>query len=436
MSFLDDLVTVQITANTATPSKPGFGTILIAAQKVPAAFVNRVRKFGSLKEMTDFGFLVTDPAYIAASKIKAQNPSLTSWKVGRRALKTTQSCTLKCLSAVEGDTYSANINGQAITYTVPAAATTTSVAAAIELLIEALTGVDSSAASDTITVTATAGAGTLLNYKSLSSNFEFKDASADPGIATDLAAIEAEDADWYGLVLDSQSQAEIEAASPWVESAKKFWIWNSSDTLCADAATTTDVFSTQQDAGYARSGGLYSKAELLSYSCAALTAKEFVENPGAATLHLKRLASVTVDSLTAGQASAIKDKNGTVYVTVSGLNVTMGGKTASGEWFDTTRFVDWQKAEIQFRVFSYLVNNKKVPYTDLGIDGVVAQIDGALDKGVERGGLVRGTTAVSAPLAEDVDAGVRGLRRLEDVRFSGRLAGAIHELDIQGEVTN
>ncbi len=435
MSFLDDLVTVSITASSATPSKPGFGTILIAAQKVPIAFTARTRKFSSLKEMTDYGFAVTDPAYLAASKIKSQNPSLNSWKVGRRALPTTQSLTLKCLSAVEGDVYSGEIAGQSFTYTVLAAATTTTVATAIELLIEALTGVNSSSATDTITVTAAGGAGTLLNVKNLTTNFEFADASADPGIATDLAAIEAFDNDWYGLVLDSQSKTEIAAATAWVESAKKFYCWNNSDTKNADSGSTTDIFYTQKAFAYARSGGLHSKSELLSYSGAAWTAKEFVENPGAATMHLKTLAGVQVDNLTAAEASAVKAKNGSVYVTVSGLNVTMGGKTASGEWFDVTRFVDWLKAEIQFRVFTLFVNNKKIPYTDLGIDAVTATIDSALDFGVFRGGLAAGSTSVSAPKVADIDAGTRAARRLEDVRFGGRLAGAIHELVIEGTVT-
>lgn len=435
MSFLDDLVRVSISASSASPSKPGFGTILIAAQKVPVAFVARTRKFSSLKEMTDYGFSTSDPAYIAASKIKAQNPSLASWKVGRRANKTVQTFTLKVLSATEGDVISLNLNGVAVSRTVPAASSVNAEATALEALIEAVTGIDSSVATDTVTVTVTAGAGNLVNVKSLSSNLEFKDISADPGIAADLAAIAAYDNEWYGLALDSQSQAEIEAATPWVEANEKFFCWNNSDTKSADSGTTTDVFSTQKAAAYARSGGLYSKFELLSYSGAALTAKEFVENPGAATLHLKTLASITVDTLSAAEASGIKDKNGTVYVTVSNINVTMGGKTASGEWFDTTRFVDWQKAEIQFRMFTFFVNNKKVPYTDLGIDAVTAIIDGALDFGVLRGGLAAGSTSVSAPKVADIDAGTRAARRLEDVKFGGRLAGAIHELDIQGTVT-
>jgi len=435
VSFLDDLVSVSITSSSVTPSKPGFGTILIAAQKVPVGFTNRVRKFGSLKEMTDFGFLTSDPAYLCAQKIKAQNPSLNSWKVGKRLNKTTQSVTLKCLSAVEGDVYTATINGTTITRTVPAASTANNEATAIEALIEAISGIDSSVSTDTITVTATAGAGTLFDVKDLSTNFEFKNTSADPGLAADLAAISAEDNDWYGLALDSASAAEIAVATVFVESEKKFFAWNTSDTKCGDANSTTDIFYTQKALAYARSGGLFSKSQLMSYSGAAWTAKEFVENPGSATMHLKTLAGVQVDTLTAAEASAVKAKNGSVYVSVSDINVTMGGKTASGEWFDVTRFIDWLKAELQFRVFTLLVNNKKVPYTDLGVDAVIAVINGGLDLGVERGGLEKGTTSVTAPKVADVDVGTRAARRLEDVKFSGKLAGAIHELVIAGEVT-
>ena len=430
---LDDLVSINISAATVTPTKPGFGTILIAAQKVPAAFTMRAKLFASLTEMVDFGFLVTDPAYLCASRMKAQNPSIKNFKVGRRALPGTQTVQLKCMSAVEGDTYSITINGTALTYTVLAAATTTTVATALELLTEAVTGVTSSSSTDT--VTCVAAAGTLLDYKEWSSNIELTDATADPGIATDLAAIQAYDKNWYGLALDSNSEAEIEAAAAWVESNKKLMVCNSSDYGCEDSGSTTDVMADIKASAYARTGVLYSRAQLLSYSGAAWMAKQFPQNPGSDTWKFRTLAGVTVDTISAGSRANVLAKNGNTYTDTSGINITENGVSGSGEFLDITRFVDWLRAEIQFRVFSALVNNSKIPYTDAGVDLIASIISGALDLGVSRGGLVKGTTSVSFPAVADIDSANRATRLLSDGQFAGRLAGAIHSLEISGTLT-
>ncbi len=510
---LDELVTINISASTATPTKPGFGTILIAAQKVPAGFTSRARTFASLTEMTDFGFAVSDPAYLCAQKMKAQNPAITNFKIGKRLLPCTHTVKLKCNSAVVGDTYAATINDQAVSYTVASGSsasastvfaevgvtgdtisrasgsfitdghkpgmllssvsalntwsgalivsvsaltitldsqdvvvetaaavltsvhTTSSLATYLETLTEALTGVTSSATTDTITLTHASGAGYLLDVKEWSTNFELSDTTADPGLATDLAAIKAFDNNWYGLALDSNSEAEIEVAALFVETEKKLFVPNSSDYGCEDAGVTNDVMSDIQDAAYARTGVLYSRSRLLSYSGAAWMAKQFTQNPGSDTWMFKTLASVTVDTLSASGRAAILAKNGNCYTATSGVNMTEEGKSGAGEYFDITRFVDWLRAEIQFRVFSALVNNSKIPFTDAGIDLIQSIIMGALKFGVERGGLVKGTLSCSFPLVADIDSATKATRRLSDGVFAGTLAGAIHGLDISGRLT-
>lgn len=433
MSNLDDLVKINISASTATPTKPGFGTILIAAQTVPAGFTMRTRSFASLTEMTDFGFLVTNPAYLCAQKMKAQNPAITSFKIGKRANKCTQTLKLKCKSAVQGDTYTVTIGTLSITYTVLAAATTTTVATAIAALIIGWGTVTTS--TDTITITQTAASGTLIDVKAWSTNFEFTDTTPDPGLAADLAAIKAFDNNWYGLALDSNSEAEVNVAALFVETEKKLFVPNSSDFGCEDVAVVTDVMSDIKGAAYARTGVLYSRSQLLSYSGAAWMAKQFTQNPGSDTWMFKTLAAITVDVLNDAGRAAILGKNGNCYTATSGINMTEQGKSGAGEYFDITRFVDWLRAEIQFRVFSALVNNSKIPYTDEGVDLISSIIAGALKFGVERGGLVKGSTTVTFPLVADIDPATRATRSLAGGKFGGRLAGAIHTLDISGSLT-
>jgi hypothetical protein len=383
---LNDLVKVNISASSATPSKPGFGTILIAAQKVPATMIARTRLFGSLEEMVTAGFVVSDPAYLCAQKQKAQDPAVERFLVGKRLNKVTQTIELKCLSAVQGDVYAITIGATDITYTVLADATTTTVATAIEELVEAVTGIASTSSGDTITAV-TSTAGDLINYKNWSNNFALKDVTADAGgasgLAADLAAIKAAtNTDWYGLALDSNSKAEIAVAALFTETEKKLFVPNTSDTGCGDPAVTDDAMSATKTSGYARTGVLWSKKELLSYSGAAWMAKQFAgARPGSDTWAFKTLAAVTVDVLTAGERAAILAKKGNFYSEVSGISVTERGTSGAGEFLDITRFIDWLRAELQFLVFSMFVNNSKIPFTDLGIDAIVATIGGGLESG-------------------------------------------------------
>src|SRR5262245_42461530 len=82
---LSDIVTVNITATTSSPTRPGFGTPLIAAYVSTSLIPGRTAEYGSLSEMISAGFTTADPAYLCASKLASQNPRVKSWKVGRRA---------------------------------------------------------------------------------------------------------------------------------------------------------------------------------------------------------------------------------------------------------------------------------------------------------------------------------------------------------------
>src|SRR5574338_207346 len=442
---IDDFVSVAVTSATSSPTRQGFGTPLIAAQNVPAGFVNRVRAYADEASMVADGFSVNDPAYIAAAAAFAQTPRPPKVKIGRRANKTTQSIKLKCLSATENDTYSIDVitpsgTKTTIMRTVPASSTTTAEATAIAALINAVTGFDASAVSDTITVTATAGVGVLNRFRNWTSNFTLTDASADPGLATDLNAILIEDGDWYGLTIDSASKAEILAAANWAESNKKLLVQHTSDGDVGDAVVSTDVMSQVKSAAYRYTGLLYNGNDTQGYSGTALQGLRFAGTPipGNETWALKTLAGITVDKLSQTFIDQVNTKLGMVYVSVRGINVTQagtGGNTGAGEWIDVVRFIDWQRDEIQVRNFGALTSNPKIPFTDFGIELIGAITQGALTDGEKNGGFEAGSTSVVVPKAADVDPTIRKQRKLSPVTFKGRLSGAIHSIVITGTVS-
>jgi hypothetical protein len=100
-----------------------------------------------------------------------------------------------------------------------------------------------------------------------------------------------------------------------------------------------------------------------------------------------------------------------------------------------TRFVDWLQARLRERLIGLLANNAKVPFTDAGIALVVAEIRAQLQQGVAVGGLAESPAfTISAPLASDVSSVDRAARTLPDVTFSARLAGAIHAIELTGNI--
>jgi len=431
---LSDIVNVTITAQTTTPSRLGFGTPLIA--RVHTAFASVVRYFSTLTEMTDAGFATTDPAVLIATKILSQNPKPNKVAVGKRTLAFTQIIRITPINVTEDYVYEFDVDGTAIQYTVPAAASVASVVTALQALIDAIASV--TATDDTTHVTVTTDtAGALVDFEGFDEpdNFTIEDVTVDPGIATDLAAIEGADPDgWYALVLDSNSKAEIEAAAAWIEARKKIFLCNTTDSEVVDIGVTDDVMSNLQAAAYARTAILYSQASLLSWSGAAWAGNRLPSDPGSSTWAYKTLAGVTVDgNLTGGQASVIESKGGNHYTRIAGVNVTSYGITASGEYIDITRTIDWLDARIKERIFGVLVNNAKIPFTDGGVDLMRAEILAQLNQGITAGALAADPApTVTAPKVADIDTADKANRILPDVTFQATLAGAIHKLVITG----
>jgi hypothetical protein len=434
---LEDLVNVTISADTISPSAEGFGTILCFVTDVPAGFPTTTTKtYTKLTDMISDGWEVMDPGYILASKIWSAKKRVNKLKFYKRSLPPTPTFTLTCLSAVEGDVYDIEIAGTPITYTVLSSATTTTVATAIELLIEAVTGITSSSAGAVITFAGASGA--LFNVKDWSDNFLLENTTADPGIATDLAAALVADSDWYGLALDSNSKAEIMAAATWVEANKKLFTPHTNDTVCLDSGVTTDVMSELQDDELARTGVLYNGNEVFSYAGAAWMGGRFPFVPGSYTWAFKSLPGVSVDVLEGGDIEAVHAKNGNVYTEVARTAVTQFGTSASGEFLDVTQGIDALTQDIQVRVFGRMANLPKIPFTDAGLDIVGNEISGSLKSFVKSGFLDPGNEddvpapAVTVPKVSDISAIDRAARHATGFAFSARIAGAIHMVDING----
>lgn len=528
---LDTIVNVSITANTASPSRAGFGTPMLMSYFPTSVFPDRVRSYTSLAGMVSDGFLVTDPAYLMATALKAQNPSVTTWKVGRRALPSTHTIRVTPTVTTEGEVLSLTVNGTTVSYTIPAAASVASICTAMTALFAAITGVTASddtthitlthknVASATLTVdgvanakwyqvtidgtafrftsdaTATAteirdglqaliiaggysasevvdngadaldfsfashagadlretteGGGAtmalssevtayrLLSVGAASTGLTIKDLTADPGVATDWAAIIAEDPDFYGVGLDSESENEIAALAALVETQRMIFVASSIDTEVTDSGTTTDIGSDLQDAAYDRTALLQANYNSQYAGCRWM-GKMLPKDAGSATWAYKTLAGLTVNTFTAAQVTALDAKSVNHYTSLGGVNVSRYGYAASGEFIDITRGVDWFQARLQERIYGLLVNNDKITY-DQAEDLFRAEILAQLEEAAKRGLVAPDTDdtpwVVTIPEPADISAANKALRTYPDIEFSATLAGAVHKTTITGTLS-
>ena len=390
---------------------------------------------------------MTSPVYLAASVILSQTPTVPLFKVGRRTALYTQILNLKTASTSASDVYSFKLRPSGGTYlqvTVPSTGVVNTDATAIRAAITALAipGVVVTGATNVIILTQTAG--TLLDILfpaaapcQLGNILTLTDTTLAPGITADLNAILTYDANWYGLVLDSNSPAEVAAAEVWTEANKRLAGFNVSDTPCTDPASTTDIMYVSKTAAYTRSYLIFSGTELLSYSGAGLMGTNFPSNPGSENWAFKTLPGVVADNLSTNSIHAVENKNSNVYTPVAGLNLSQFGMVPFGEGIDIPRFIDWLTNQIQVQLLALLANSNKIPFTDSGIDAVRGVIAGVLQAGVDAGGLAATPAPfVSAPKAAQVDPINKAARNLPNVTFKATLAGAINKIQISGVVTS
>ena len=243
---------------------------------------------------------------------------------------------------------------------------------------------------------------------------------------------------WYGICPVGLSETEIGDLAAWV---------NGQERIATLPFTDGSVSGDYYRCAYIYTGGEDAEGTLNEYIHVAYMAKFLSYRPGSEAWENKALNLMKVHPLRSGDMSALEAGSVSYYLTVAGRNIVRGGKTSgnNGEWIDVVRFKDWLKNDIQLRVFSLMLSNPKLPFTDDGINMVRNQMEAALLRGQEYGGVAPDEYdadgnmipgfKISVPLAVDIGDDKKAARILEDCRFSARLAGAIRIVEIFGELT-
>lgn len=436
MSSASEVVTVTIEIKDAAVSQAGFGTPLIAGYHT--YWPELVRTFSDADEMTQppMSMPTTHPIYRTALALKSQSPCPAQFKVGKCASGSQQQVTLTPSTPVGGEVFKLDVDGVTVSVTASTTPTVSEITASLAAEITThVDGVTATGGPTAVTVESDV-AGQPHRYENLSPNLSFKDETPDSstGIATDLAAIRAYDADWYGLLLDTSSDAVITAAAAWAEAQTVILFVNPSDSEIKSGSVSDDIGSDLKAAGYNRTVPLY-HGKPAQCAAAAWAGRMLPKAPGSATWANKSLAGVDKSPLSDSDRSVLKGKNVNYYVDVKGIGFTLDGRAASGRYIDITHGIDWFDARVSERIVALLANNDKVAYTDKGIELVRAQVLGQILEGISAT-LIDGDSpySVTVPKVADINPNDRTARVLPDVKFSFVLQGAIHKVLIYGTV--
>lgn len=261
-----------------------------------------------------------------------------------------------------------------------------------------------------------------------------QDATAEAGIAADYAAIKLEDNDFYGVMMTSDSEIEINALATALSADKKIHIAHTAnqDVLLDDPGNLGEDLNA---AAHDRTALIWS-GENFDYANAAWLGKQLPTVVGSSTWKFKTLTGVTVDDLGPTEISKLDSNKANHYTPVGGVNITREGTMASGRFIDVQRGVDWLDARISEEIFSVLVNNQEVSFEDAGLTLIQSAIEAVLAQGITNG-LVATLPAptVTMPLASSLLSTDKKARKLTGVKFAATLLVGIHTVAVAGTVS-
>lgn len=261
--------------------------------------------------------------------------------------------------------------------------------------------------------------------------------TGDTDIAATMAAIQAEDDSWYGIVMDHTLTAKQQQLAAWVESNKRFAIMWTDSADAYNPTKSTDLASVLKAANYDRTAVIYhaTPSTGADYPDAAWMGEGFPYAPGTSTWAYKTLKGIPADKIIPAKETPLQNKNCNYYSKEGGVGITQEGKVASGEWIDIIIGTDWIESRLREEVYSALVNNRKLPFGDDGTTAVEGLVRGVLSRAAAAGILQRDSIEVIVPKYKDIPQADRIARKLPDVKFTALYQGAIHRVTINGTIS-
>lgn len=259
--------------------------------------------------------------------------------------------------------------------------------------------------------------------------------SPDP-VDVALGEIYIIDPNFYGILITSRAKADLHLAGTWANSNECFFIGGTSDLTALDLRNVDrEAYLLHTSPG--------------DFPDAAWMGRVIPTQPGSATWKWKVLNGQIASTFTSTQLQTIRTENGQALQEVKGQIYVNEGKATSGEFIDVIIGKDWIKDQIYIGVLSLFLNNDKISLDDSGIARIEAVIRDVLKRSGDNQIVARAVSAddlsrsddkvyissVTVPQRSDLSSNDRALRQLNGVKFSYDLAGAIHQVTINGIIT-
>lgn len=256
-------------------------------------------------------------------------------------------------------------------------------------------------------------------------------------ITTELAALVQTNNDWYYLVYDSVTVADLHECGDFCASNKKRFIGGTDD---------LDVLTDRNNANE-----MYILDDTNEYSNVNILGLMSTYTPGTATWKWKTGNNLSPVGYTQSQLQTIRDNQGQCFTQQSGLVFLNESKTTANTFIEDEVFADYLKARIEEDLLTLLVRQPKVAFDPDGIELIESTVRSTI-KGIALvGGIAKVDTTsedelllsddgiykftVTTPNASDVSSGDKAQGILNNVNATVYLSGAVHEIGMNLIIT-
>ena len=287
-------------------------------------------------------------------------------------------------------------------------------------------------------------------------------ATDDDALKVELDAIYDADQDWYWIGIDAtmRDEAYLDGLIEWTQAKNKFALIDTNDAGHEDQNNATCI-SARHKGTVDRTATFYHNdaAEYAGFALAAsLGTFNFDDANSAYTAKFKRLMSVSplnigssaVQAVT-GFVPQIGQSVGTghcanTYVDIGGRNFVVEGSTLTPDVFiDEIHATDWIIARTEEEALGILLNNKRVPFTDAGMEQIASAARTVMQQAT-RAGLValdlnpltgdyEPAVEIIVPSVFDVPESQRKARIAPAITVRFRYSGAVHFSTIHYHMT-
>jgi hypothetical protein len=254
-------------------------------------------------------------------------------------------------------------------------------------------------------------------------------------VGDELDSLLLENDDFYFLLIASRESSDIVDAGSWATSNGKLFVGQPdiADTV-SNIISTKESLSSDKAILMTHDGGTPGTDPYLD---GAIVGRIAPVTPGGTTWKFKNLNGIPKATYTPVELSDLDDNNINTYVKELGVLQTSNGWTTGGSFADIERGKDWLNARIKENIGSVLINAEKVGFEDGGISQIVGALKNTLKDAVRNGLIAKtnegtGIWSVDAPTRSEVSDSNLTNRILPDVNFEANVAGAIHNVQVNG----